>query len=92
MTLFEGTPLLCVVLDANGFGERPGERARALFASGADWIQLRDRALPDAPLLEIARALVATSLLELRELLLYPGGDTPISGDLRPLIGVSECF
>lgn len=47
------------MLDGVGFGDAPEPRARALFAAGADWIQLRDRTLPDARLLALARALVA---------------------------------
>ena len=56
---FGRTPLLTVVLDAEGFGDTPGERARELFRCGADWLQLRDRRVSDATLLELAKVLVA---------------------------------
>ena len=46
------------MLDAAGLGDAPGDRARALFAAGADWIQLRDRTLSDAALVALARTLV----------------------------------
>ena len=50
--------LLCVVLDAKALGDAPAARARAIFDAGADWIQLRDRAVPTLRLFEVARALV----------------------------------
>ena len=46
------------MLDAAGLGDAPGDRARALFAAGADWIQLRDRTISDAALVALARMLV----------------------------------
>jgi len=52
-------PILTVVLDVAAFGAAPAGCAAALFAAGADWIQLRDRAVEDATLLATARALVA---------------------------------
>jgi len=55
------------VLDAAGLGDAPGERASALFAAGADWIQLRDRSLSDAALLAVARTLVEASAVAARE-------------------------
>jgi len=51
-------PILCVVLDVAGLGPAPSSRGRALFAAGADWIQLRDRQVDDQQLFETARALV----------------------------------
>ena len=52
-------PIVTVVLDVAAFGDDPRDRAAALFAAGADWIQLRDRHVPDAELLAAARALVS---------------------------------
>lgn len=56
-------PILCAVLDAAAFARRDGasarEFARALFAAGVDWIQLRERALEGAPLQALAKELVA---------------------------------
>ncbi len=46
------------MLDAAGLGVDPAARARAIFAAGADWIQLRDRRISDAALLAVARSLV----------------------------------
>jgi thiamine-phosphate pyrophosphorylase len=51
--------ILCAVLDGAGLGEDARKRAAALFRAGVDWIQLRDRALPDAALYALATALVA---------------------------------
>ena len=52
-------PLLTVVLDVAAFGAAPRSHAAALFAAGADWIQLRDRDVDDAVLLATARAIVS---------------------------------
>lgn len=46
------------MIDVAGLGADPAQRARAIFAAGADWIQLRDRVPSDASLLTVARALV----------------------------------
>lgn len=46
------------MLDVAALGDDPAKRAGALFAAGADWIQLRDRTPPDASLLRVARALI----------------------------------
>jgi thiamine-phosphate pyrophosphorylase len=51
--------ILCAVLDGAGLGEDARKGAAALFQAGVDWIQLRDRALPDAALHALAAALVA---------------------------------
>jgi thiamine-phosphate pyrophosphorylase len=51
--------ILSAVLDGAGLGEDPRKRAAALFAAGVDWIQLRDRSLPDAALFALAAALIA---------------------------------
>jgi len=51
-------PILCAVLDAAALGARPEGFARELFASGVDWIQLRDRSLSGESMFRIARALV----------------------------------
>ena len=52
-------PILVAVLDGAALGPAPEARARALFAAGVDWIQLRDRTLEAAALFRLARALVA---------------------------------
>ncbi len=51
-------PVICVVLDVASLGVEPELRARALFSAGADWIQLRDRAIDSRALLLTAQALV----------------------------------
>ena len=51
-------PILCAVLDGPALGPDPGDSARALFAAGVDWIQLRDRSLETIALLRLARSLV----------------------------------
>ncbi|MFO0691483.1 MAG: thiamine phosphate synthase [Myxococcota bacterium] len=52
-------PILCAVLDGAALGPAPRAAATSLFEAGVDWIQLRDRALEAAPLLALARDLVA---------------------------------
>ena len=55
-------PLLCAVVDVAALAAASSDLdagARALFAAGADWVQLRDREANTLRLLEAARALVA---------------------------------
>lgn len=52
-------PILIAVLDGAALGRAPGERARALFEAGVDWIQLRDRSLEATALVAVARALAS---------------------------------
>ena len=51
-------PILSVVLDVASFGADPQSHAAAIFDSGADWIQLRDRDVDDDVLFATACALV----------------------------------
>lgn len=52
-------PILCAVLDAATLGANPFTHAVALFEAGVDWIQLRERSVPDRILWQIGCALVA---------------------------------
>ena len=51
-------PILCAVLDIEALGEDPRSRARALFAAGVDWIQLRDRICESETFYRVACQLV----------------------------------
>ena len=52
-------PILCAVLDAMSLGPRPRDAAAALFESGVDWIQLRDRSLESNALRNCVEAIIA---------------------------------